>query len=101
MSEIAAINKAFNNEVENQEVEKKQSMSRRLWEWWKRVARKIGDFNARVILTLFYFLLLMPFALLLKLFTDPLEIKKNAHKGWHIKKEKEDMTPLERAERQS
>ena len=43
----------------------------------------------------------MPFALLLKLFTDPLEIKKNAHKGWHIKKEKEDMTPLERAERQS
>ena len=78
----------------------KQSIFRRAWEGWKKIARKIGDFNARVILTIFYLILLMPFALLIKLFTDPLEIKKKAYKGWHQKEEKEDIPPLERAERQ-
>ena len=94
MSELAAINKHF------EDVEK-QSLPRRLWQGWKRVARKIGDFNARVILTIFYFILLMPFALLVRLFTDPLEIKKKAHKGWHPREQKDDIPLLERAERQS
>ncbi len=53
-----------------------------------------------MILTIFYFILLMPFALLIRLFTDPLEIKKKAHNGWHVKEQKEDIPPLERAERQ-
>ena len=79
----------------------KQNIFRRAWEGWKKIARKIGDFNARVILTIFYFILLMPFALLVRLFTDPLEIKKKAHKGWHPREEKDDVPLLERAERQS
>ncbi|MEQ9618866.1 MAG: hypothetical protein RIG61_06800 [Deltaproteobacteria bacterium] len=78
----------------------KESIFRRAWEGWKKIARKIGDFNARVILTIFYFILLMPFALLIKLFTDPLEIKKKARKGWHPREQKDDIPPLERAERQ-
>lgn len=93
MAEIAELNKNI-GEVE------KERLPRRLWEGWKRIARKIGDFNARVILTIFYFILLMPFALLIKLLTDPLEIKKKAHKGWHVREEKGDIPPLERAERQ-
>ncbi len=79
----------------------KQGFFRRLWEGWKKIAQIIGDFNARVILTLFYFILLCPFALMLKLFTDPLEIKNKEHHGWHEKKEDEELTPLERAVRQS
>jgi len=74
---------------------------KRLWEGWKKIARKIGDFNARVILTVFYFILLCPFALMLKLFTDPLEIKKKGHVGWHNKEEDGEITPLEKATRQS
>ena len=80
---------------------KKDGFFRRLWEGWKRIARKIGDFNARVILTLFYFLLLCPFALILKIFTDPLELKQKEHIGWHERQEDLDITPLERATKQS
>ncbi len=79
----------------------KLSSPRRLWEWWKRVARKIGDFNARVILTIFYLLLLSPFALAVRFLTDPLNIKKKTDKGWLTKKEDEKTTPMERAARQS
>ncbi len=78
-----------------------KSLPRRIWEGWKKIARKIGDFNARVILTVFYFILLMPFAVMVRLFTDPLEIKKNTmKKGWHMKEEKPGVTPMERAARQ-
>ena len=34
--------------------------ARQLWERWKRIARKIGDFQARALMTLFYFLILGP-----------------------------------------
>ena len=77
-----------------------KNIFRRAWEGWKKIARKIGDFNARVILTIFYFIILMPFALLIKLLTDPLEIKKKTRKGWHVREQKNDIPPLERAERQ-
>ncbi len=78
----------------------KQNILKRAWNGWKKIARKIGDFNARVILTIFYFILLLPFALLIKIFTDPLEIKNKTPKGWHKRVEKDDIPTLERAERQ-
>jgi hypothetical protein len=78
-----------------------QKAHRRAWEWWKRVARKIGDFNARVILTIFYIILLSPFALAVKFLTDPLSIKKKTEKGWLTKIEDEETTPMEKAARQS
>ncbi|PYN94142.1 MAG: hypothetical protein DMD91_28640 [Candidatus Rokuibacteriota bacterium] len=36
---------------------------RRLWQGWKRIAHKIGDFQARVLLTIFYFVIVAPFGL--------------------------------------
>ena len=78
----------------------KNSFSRRLWEGWKRIARKIGDFNARVILSLFYVLLLSPFALAVKIFTDPLKIKGKVKQGWVVKDNEESATRLEQATRQ-
>jgi hypothetical protein len=53
-----------------------------LWEKWKIVAHKIGDFQARLILGIFYFVLLAPFALAIKFFTDPLHIKVKEAIGW-------------------
>ncbi|MEM7008328.1 MAG: hypothetical protein AAF462_04260 [Thermodesulfobacteriota bacterium] len=88
-------------EKQSETITEKQSFFRRLWEGWKRIARKIGDFNARLILTLFYFILLFPFAVILKLFTDPLEIKKKEHIGWHNREEDTELSVLEKAERQS
>lgn len=75
------------------------STMRRLWKGWKRVARKIGDFNARVILTLFYFIFLAPFAIAVRLFTDPLSIKDKSAPSWGIKAEAEEKL-MEKAGRQ-
>lgn len=50
-------------------------MLKRLWEGWKVVAHKIGNFQARVLLTIFYAVLILPFGVAARLFTDPLRIK--------------------------
>ena len=94
------MSKSGKNTSDNTSIQK-PGFFRRLWEGWKKIALIIGDFNARVILTVFYFVLLCPFAIMLKLFTDPLEIKKKEHVGWHEKKEDKEITPLERAAKQS
>jgi len=49
------------------------------WHAWKRVARKIGDFQARLFLTLIYMTVLLPFGLIVRFFGDPLRIKNPPH----------------------
>lgn len=51
-------------------------MLKRVWEVWKRIAHKIGNFQARVLLTVFYGVLVLPFGLAVRLFSDPLRIKR-------------------------
>ncbi len=46
----------------------------RLWARWKTVARVIGNFQARVLLSVFYFVIVPPFALAVKLWKDPLRL---------------------------
>jgi hypothetical protein len=46
-----------------------------LWNAWKRLAHKIGNFQARVILTVIYAIAVLPFGLVVRLFSDPLRIK--------------------------
>ena len=60
----------------------KLPIHKRIWQWWIPIAHKIGNFQARLILTVFYFTMLVPFAILVKLFTDPLRIKPKTPKGW-------------------
>ena len=50
-----------------------QARARAAWRWWTRVAHRIGDFQARVLLTVFYYVILGPFALVLRR-GDPLGI---------------------------
>lgn len=45
------------------------------WNAWKRLAHKIGNFQARVLLTLLYLIVVMPFGLFVRLFSDTLRIK--------------------------
>lgn len=47
----------------------------RLWTAWKSVARVIGNFQARVLLTLIYATVVLPFGLMTRLFSDHLHIK--------------------------
>ncbi len=70
-----------------------------LWEWWKRVARRLGDVQARVLLSLVYFLVIGPFALAVRFWGDPLAIKARSRRGWRARGASEG-TPMEQATRQ-
>lgn len=50
-------------------------MVRKLWETWKRIGQLIGNFVARVVLTLFYFTLFAPFGVGVRLWSDPLRLR--------------------------
>jgi len=51
-------------------------MLKRLWQAWKALGHKIANFQARVLLTIFYALLVLPFGLAARFFADPLRIKR-------------------------
>ena len=55
---------------------------RRFWHWWLRTAEVIGNFQSRVVLTLFYALIVMPFGLAVRLFSDRLRIRGTRSSGW-------------------
>jgi len=71
-------------------------MRKRLWERWRLIAKAIGDFQARLILSVFYFIIVGPFALILRWVGDPLSLKKGAEQAWRVKVEPKD-PPLKRA----
>jgi hypothetical protein len=73
---------------------------RRAWDLWKRIAVKVGDFQARFLLTLFYFIVLGPFALATRWGSDPLGMKPGTPKGWRLT-EQEAHAVMEFAKRQS
>ena len=62
--------------------ESPQSFWRRLWSRWLKIAGIIGDFQARVVLSLFYFLIVLPFGLAVRLSGDPLRIKRPRTTNW-------------------
>jgi len=74
-------------------------MLKRLWNWWKPIAEKIGNFQARIILTVFYFFFVTPIALGVKLFSDPLKMKKTSQTSWWVSRESRGNS-VEEAERQ-
>ena len=51
---------------------------RSLWEGWKAVALRIGHFQTRVFLSLFYYVLMLPVALGVRALADPLGLKGKA-----------------------
>lgn len=46
-----------------------------LWRKWLPVAQSIGNFQAQVILSIFYIVLIAPLGILYRLFADPLNLK--------------------------
>jgi len=49
---------------------------KRLWAAWKRIAHAIGNFQARILLTIIYAVLILPFGVAVRLFSDSLSTKK-------------------------
>jgi hypothetical protein len=64
---------------------------------WKVIAHKIGEFQSRLLLSFFYFVFFAPFAIGLKMFSDPLQIK--SFHGWLNRSDAEE-NPAESARRQ-
>jgi hypothetical protein len=75
-------------------------LARRLWAGWTRLARHIGDFQARALMTVFYFGVLGPIALGLRWRRDPLALKPATPRGWQPLAPRAG-APLEHARRQS
>ena len=55
---------------------------RRFWEGWKAFGRFMGNQVARVVLSLFYFTVLVPYGLGVRWFGDPLQIKTRPNHLW-------------------
>jgi hypothetical protein len=58
------------------------SILRKFWEGWKRIGGFIGDVLARLILTLFYFTLVLPFGVLMRILRDPLSLRQRGTPAW-------------------
>ena len=74
-------------------------MLRELWHKWKPIATRIGNFQARLILSLLYFVIVTPFGLAVRFLSDPLHLKEQEKLTfWHSKDAPE--ATLEQARRQ-
>jgi len=70
------------------------------WRAWTRIARRIGDVQARLLLVFLYFVVVPPFALLVRWTADPLAIRPGTTKGWRPR-DTEHASSLDEARRQS
>jgi hypothetical protein len=64
---------------------------RKVWEGWKRFGQFMGDLIGRLVLTVFYFTLFMPFALVVRFLLDPLAIRPRSHAKW-LERRTQDLT---------
>lgn len=71
---------------------------KKIWHKWKRIAELVGNFQAKILLTILYFLLFAPVAVGVKLFSDVLRLKLRKTSYWILR---EMETPkIENARRQ-
>jgi len=66
----------------------KSSAKKNLWELWKDFSKRMGGFQSRILLSFIFFILIAPFAIIIKIFSDPLNLKiqpRDTH--WQERKE--------------
>ncbi|MFZ0544842.1 MAG: hypothetical protein WAM60_05365 [Candidatus Promineifilaceae bacterium] len=63
-----------------------KELLRTIWETWKRFGRFMGNIITRIVLTLLYFTVFVPFGIGARLFTDPLHIKTDRMEYWNPRK---------------
>lgn len=63
-----------------------QNPFRRAWEAWKAFAADMGNVQGRFLMGFFYFIIVTPFGLAFRLFSDSLGMKKvPPNSGWSVK----------------
>ena len=76
---VAVSFRRLQRENESQQQETKYPSSgifKKLWHRWTEFSKKMGSFQSRVMLSFFFFIIVSPVAVLIKLFGDPLSIKR-------------------------
>lgn len=58
------------------------ALLKKFWERWKAFGHFMGNIVARVVLSLFYFTVFVPFGLAVRLLSDPLQIKTRPSTLW-------------------
>ena len=58
------------------------SIFSKIWKGWKRFGQIIGDLIVRLVLSVFYFTIFLPFGVGVRLFGDPLNINSNNPPKW-------------------
>jgi hypothetical protein len=56
------------------------SLRAKLSAGWKKVGHAIGNFQARILLTVIYSVLILPFGLVVRVFSDSMHMKKRPEK---------------------
>ncbi|KAA3631247.1 MAG: hypothetical protein DWP97_13655 [Calditrichaeota bacterium] len=73
-----------------------------IWEKWKVIAHKIGQFNTKVIVTVIYFLMISPLGALFRLFGwNPLDHSFHSDKNTNWKDVQKQNPDFESLKRQS
>lgn len=77
------------------------SLFKKIKDWWMPIAKKIGQFQTKVILSILYFLVIGPISLIIYLFRRDL-LKKRYHKNssFWIKESHQPLNTLEGCQRQ-
>lgn len=73
-------------------------MLRKLWNKWKAFGAFIGNIVARVVLSVFYFTIFVPFGIGTRLFSDRLGIKTIPKEFWHPRPDQADSIEKARAQ---
>lgn len=59
------------------------------WEKWKDIAARAATFQARVLLVMFYWVCVTPFAIVVRLISDPLALSAEDGGSWQRHPESE------------
>ena len=68
------------------------------WQKWLAISRIAGNFLARILVSIFYFTLMLPFNIGVTYFGDPLQIKNRPQRFWLTRET--DSDSLDNARRQ-
>ena len=73
-------------------------MLKGIWQGWKKIAHKIGNFQARILLSIFYFIFVAPFGFGIRMFSDPLRLSAKKKGSYWLPREpvKADLNDLRR-----
>jgi hypothetical protein len=63
-----------------------RTLFKRFWARWKEIAAYVGDFQARLLLTLFYLIIAAPFGVIARAL-DPLRIRPQASRSAWLRRD--------------